>query len=333
MVFDTNIKSMFDLQKAFPNEQACIDYLEHIIWAGTPVSPFDSDSKVYKCSNNRYKCKNTGKYFNIKTKTFLENTKIPLQKWLFALWIITSYKKGISSIQLAKTIGITQKSAWFMAQRIRACFGIENNNELEGVVEVDESFFGGKNKNRHKDKKVAQSQGRSFKDKTPALGMLQRAEVEIVERPHKIIPNKTVKEKITKKSSKLNAIVIPNTQGKVIQPLIKSHVKLNTKLITDEWHAYKGLGSIYNHGIVDHSKKEYVNLNDSSIYSNGIEGVWGIMKRSYNGIYNWWSKKHMQKYLDEFVYRYNMKDHPDSDKFNWLIANSGVRTKYKDLIQ
>lgn len=308
MVFDTNIKSMFDLQKAFPDEQACIDYLEHIIWAGTPVSPFDSESKVYKCSNNRYKCKNTGKYFNIKTKTFLENTKIPLQKWLFALWIITSYKKGISSVQLAKTIGVTQKSAWFMAQRIRACFGIENNNELEGVVEADESFFGGKNKNRHKDKKVPQSQGRSFKDKTPVLGMLQRG-------------------------GKLNAFVVANTQRLSIQPLIKQFVKPNTQLISDEWHGYTGLNSTYNHNIVNHAKKEYVNLVDNTIHSNTIEGVWGIMKRSYNGIYNWWSKKHMQKYVDEFVYRYNMRQHPDSDKFNWLLANSGVRTKYKDLIQ
>lgn len=308
MVFDTNIKSMFDLQKAFPNEQACIDYLEHIIWAGTPVSPFDSESKVYKCANNQYKCSSTGKRFNIKTGTFLENTKLPLQKWLMAIWVLNTYKKGVSSIQLSKMLGITQKSAWFMAHRIRAVFGIENYNELGDVVEADESFFGGKNKNRHADKKVKNSQGRSFKDKTPVLGMIQRG-------------------------GKLNAMVVPNTQQAVIQPLIKQFVRPNSRLISDEWHGYRGLNSVYNHNIVNHGKKEYVNLDDNTMHSNTIEGVWGIMKRSYNGIYNWWSKKHMQKYVDEFVYRYNMRQHPDSDKFNWLLANSGVRTKYKDLIQ
>jgi len=308
MMFDTNIKSMFDLQKAFPDEQACIDYLEHIIWAGTPVSPFDSESKVYKCANNQYKCCSTGKRFNIKTGTFLENTKLPLQKWLLAIWILNTYTKGVSSIQLSKMLGITQKSAWFMAHRIRAVFGIENYNELGDVVEADESFFGGKNKNRHADKKVKNSQGRSFKDKTPVLGMIQRG-------------------------GKLNAMVVPNTQQASIQPLIKQFVRPDSRLISDEWHGYRGLNSVYNHDIVNHGKKEYVNLDDNTMHSNTIEGVWGIMKRSYNGIYNWWSRKHMQKYVDEFVYRYNMRKHPDSDKFNWLLANAGVRTKYKDLIQ
>lgn len=101
-MFDTNIKSMFDLLRTFPTEQSCIDYLENIMWAGTPVSPYDSESKVYKCANNQYRCKNSDKLFNVKTKTFLENTKLPLQKWMLAIWLVTSHKKGISSLQLSR---------------------------------------------------------------------------------------------------------------------------------------------------------------------------------------------------------------------------------------
>lgn len=306
-MFDTNIKSMLDLVRTFPTEQSCIDYMEQIIWAGKPISPFDPSSKVYKCKDNRYKCRNTGKYFNVRTGTMYDNTKIPLQKWFLAVWLVTSHKKGISSLQLGRDLDITQKSAWFMLQRIRACFGIENNNELEGTVECDESFYGGRNINRHKDKKVPLSQGRSFKDKVPIMGMLERG-------------------------GKLNCIVMRNTQRSSIQPLVKKLVAFGTRLISDEWKGYDGLKSYYDHHIVNHAKKEYVNLLDVSIHSNSIEGTWKIMKNSLRDMYNSISKKHLQLYVDEHVYRFNMRKHTDSDKFNWLMYNSNVRTRYKELV-
>lgn len=310
-MFDTNIKSMFDLMKAFPDEQSCIDYLENLIWPSGAVSPYDAESTVYKCANNMYRCKNSDKLFNIKTGTFLENTKLPLQKWMVAIWLITSHKKGISSLQLGRDLNVTQKTAWFMLQRIRSCFAVENFNEIGGeneVVEMDETFIGGKNKNRHKDKKVEQSQGRSFKDKSVCFGMLQR-------------------------NGRLTAIVVPDTKRATLQPLVRKYVIAGTRIITDEWHAYKGLSSHYDHQNVDHGKKIYVNLDDASIHSNSIENSWKQFKVSYNGIYNWMSRKHMQRYIDEFVYRFNMRKHPDSDKFNWMLVNGNVRTKYKELIK
>ncbi|MFP3835600.1 IS1595 family transposase [Chryseobacterium sp. SIMBA_028] len=238
-----------------------------------------------------------------------ENSKISLRKWFMSIWLVTSHKKGISSIQLSKDIGVTQKTAWFMLQRIRACFGIENGNELEGVVECDETFIGGKNKNRHKDKKVKNSQGRSFKDKTPVMGMLQR-------------------------DGKMNAFVVPDTKRSSIQPLVCRYVNPETTtLISDEWLGYTGLDKYYDHRIIDHSKKEYVSLQDSSVHTNNIEGSWNILKKSVSGMYNHVSKKHLQKYVDEFVYRFNLRKVSDQEKFRYLLSNSNIRTKYKELCQ
>lgn len=322
-MFDVNIKSLFDLQKALPTEQKCIEYLEYIIWNGKPVSPYDPTSKVYKCANNMYKCKNTRKLFNIKTNSCFSNTKIPLQKWLFAMFLISSSKKGISSLQLARDLNLTQSSAWFLSQRIRACFKIENNVEdkFEDICEADESFFGGKNKNRHKDKKVPMSQGRSFKDKTPVIGLLQRGKSEVING-----------KKVIHSTSKVKCIVGANTRRETIQPFIKQVLVKDSVLISDEWHGYKGLHNYFDHYVVDHGKKQYVDYDNPEIHSNGIESFWGIMKRSYNGIHNWWSRKHMQKYVDEHVYRFNLRGMKEGERFNYLLANSNVRTKYKDLI-
>jgi len=152
-VIRADFNSIQELQKAFPTEQSCVDHLELLRWGGNVVSPFDPLSKVYNCKGNRYKCKNTGKYFNVKTSTLFENTKISLQTWFLAIWLVTNHTKGISSMQLAKDLGLTQKTAWFLLHRIRRCYGIENDGELEGEVEIDESFAGGKAVNKHRSRK------------------------------------------------------------------------------------------------------------------------------------------------------------------------------------
>jgi len=144
-MINKDFKSILELIQAFPDEQSCIDHLEAIRWDGDVVSPFDADSKVYNCKGNKYKCKETGKYFNVKTNTIFDNTKLPLQKWFLAIWLVTGHKKGISSLQLGRDLDITQKSAWFMLGRIRQCFGLDND-QLEGEIEADETFVGGKTK-------------------------------------------------------------------------------------------------------------------------------------------------------------------------------------------
>jgi len=302
-----DIKSFFDLLEMFPTEQSCIDYLEELWWSGIPVSPFDKESKVYKCKNNRYKCTKTNKYFTVRTGTMYEQTKIDLRKWFFAQWLVTSEKKGLTSIRLAEHIGVSQRTAWFMLQRIRACYGIENNNELEGVVEADESFYGGKNKNRHKNKRAPKTHGRAYVDKTPIVGMVQRG-------------------------GKMTAVVVENTKIEELTRVVSQFVKPGSTLITDDWSGYNGVSHKYEHRVIKEGSKRYLHAYDPETHTNQIEGAWKIMKNSLRDMYNHVSRKHLQKYVDEFVFRYNMRNFHDSDKFNHLLANSQVRTKYKFLV-
>ena len=296
--------SLIDLVKAFPTEQNCIDHLTELRWNGYVVSPFDPTSKVYKCKGNKYRCKNTGKYFNVRTNTLFDNTKVELVKWFMAIWLVSGHKKGISSIQLSRDIAVTQKTAWFILQRIRKCFGCENNHRLDGDVELDETFVGGKNKNRHADKKVPKCQGRSFKDKTPVLGMLERG-------------GKTV------------CRVVKDTSTKSLTAPILRTIKRTATLFTDEWCGYDAVGKIYTRHIVDHSKRQYV---DGDATTNRIEGFWSILKRGIIGIYHRISREHLHRYVNEFVFRYNTRRHTEMERFNLLLQNTEHRLTYKELI-
>lgn len=173
-MFGHEFKSIIELMTYFDTEEKCITYLEELRWMNGVVSPYDPTSKVYKGKNHLYYCKNTNRSFNVRTGTLFGSSNVKLRKWFVAIWLVTSHKKGISSYQLARDLGVTQKTAWFMLQRIRNCYGMENEGELNGEVEVDETYVGGKNKNRHAGKKVRSSQGRSVKDKAPVLGMVER---------------------------------------------------------------------------------------------------------------------------------------------------------------
>ncbi|TLU99571.1 IS1595 family transposase [Dyadobacter luticola] len=298
-------KSILDLVKAFPTEQDCINHLERLRWNGTVVSPFDENSKVYNCSGNRYKCKNTGKYFNVKVGTIFEDTKIPLIKWFMALYIFSSHKKGISSHQLAKDIDVTQKTAWFLLHRLRYAFDHPDFKQaLEDTVEVDETYIGGQEKNKHEWKKVEGTQGRSTKTKKPVLGMLQRGGFIITQ-------------------------VVPDTKQATIEPVIESSVKCNAVVMTDEWKAYDKLNQKFNHERVNHGTKQFVN---GMAHTNGVENFWSHLKRGIDGIYHWVSVGHLQSYVDEFAYRYNTRKYTTSQRFNVALGNMTGRLTYKELI-
>ena len=300
-----DFNSVLELLDAFPDEQTCIDYLENRRWGDKAVSPFDDTSRVYKCKDNRYRCKNTGKYFNVRTGTLFDNTKVSLRKWFLAMYLATSHKKGISSCQLARDIKVTQRTAWFMLQRIRECFDLEPEEiKLEGVVEIDETFVGGKNKNRHWDKKVPMSQGRSFKDKTPVFGMLQRG-------------------------GNVIAKVVPDTKAKTLRLYIYQHIAKGNTICSDEWY-YGNLNRDYEHKQVFHASKVYA-VGDN--YTNTIEGFWSILKRGIIGIYHLTSRKHLQRYVNEFAFRYNTRKISEKERFDLLLQNIGRRLKYEELIR
>ena len=304
-MINADFNSILALLKAFPTEQACIDHLTELRWNGNIVSPFDADSKVYVCKGNRYRCKNTGKYFNVKTDTLFDNTKVKLQKWFLAIWLVTSHKKGISSLQLGRDIDVTQKTAWFMLQRIRNCFGFDNEAQLDNEVEADETYVGGKNKNRHNSKKIKGSQGRSAMDKTPVVGMVER-------------------------NGRLTAKKVDNVNSQTLSREVIANVKETATLYTDEWLGYSGLKRIYDHAVVKHNRGEYVN---GRIHTNTIEGFWSLLKRGIFGIYHSTSKKHLQFYVDEFVFRYNSRNSSEAGRFNMLLANTQNRLTYKALIK
>ena len=304
-MINKEFNSIIQLLKDFPDEQSCIDHLEILRWNNNVISPFDPRSIVYRCKYNKYRCKNTGKYFNVRTATLFDNTKVKLQKWFLAIWLVTSHKKGISSLQLAKDIEVTQKTAWFMLQRIRNCFGIDNPEQLDNEVEIDETYVGGKNKNRHSFKKFEHSQGRSAKDKTPVVGIIER-------------------------HGKLIAKQVENVKSETLTVEIINNIKQTANIYTDEWLGYKGISRIYDHNVVKHNQGQYVY---GRIHTNTIEGFWSLLKRGIVGIYHFTSRKHLQKYVDEFVFRYNTRNFVESQRFNLLLSNTEFRLTYKELIK
>lgn len=304
----TKFKSLFDLLNSSPTEQDCIDYFKERRWNGNIVSPFDPTSQVYECANNRYKCKNTNKYFNVKTKTVFENSKIPLLKWFWALYFLSSNKKGISSCQLAEhvSISVTQKTAWFMLHRLRRAFKCSLFNTMLGNnVEADETYLGGSNSNRHWNKKVPNSQGRSWKDKIPVLVIIERG-------------------------GNVIAQVVPNVRQDTLEPIIRTNVKEGSNVYTDEWFAYNGLKKWFNHQIVNHRIKQYVNGDAST---NSAENFNSCLKRGIDGTYHHVSRKHTQKYINEVVLRYNTRKYNQSERFDLVLLSAvGKRLTYQQLI-
>lgn len=302
---NTNFKSIFELIESFPDEQTCIEHLETLRWNGNVISPFDPESQVYKCSNNRYKCKNTGKYFNVKTRTVFEDTKIPLRKWFMALYIFSSHKKGISSHQLAKDINTTQKTAWFMLHRLRYAFNHPDFKKmLSGQVEADETYIGGKAANKHASKKTVGTQGRNTDDKSAVFGLY--------ERKGNIVAQKV--ESVSKNS---------------LQPIIMEMVQKDSVISTDEWKAYNGLDKSYQHVKVNHGAKEFVN---AMAHTNNLECFWSHLKRGIDGIYHWVSKKHLQSYINEYSLRFNTRGNLTNERFDLILCNMVGRLTYKQLI-
>lgn len=311
---EAKFTNLLEATKFFSSEEVCRKYLEKLIWNDKPVCPYCKNKGVYRFSDGkRFKCKTCTRKFTITVGTVLENTKIPLQKWMLAIYLVTTTKKGVSSVQLSKDIGVTQKTAWFMLQRIREVLRDHTDDKLEGIVEVDGTLIGGQFKWKTKKQmdKIREKYGtktpRGNVGKTPLLGMMERG-------------------------GKVRTIIANELDGATLQPVLKYYISKDARVFTDYFGAYKGIDSHFKeHSKTNHKAGEYVR---GEVHTNSLEGYWSLVKRNISGIYHYVSPKHLFRYCAEFDFRYNNRALNTPEKFNIALAQSiDRRLRYKELIK
>lgn len=310
----------------FSDEQTCIDTVAALRWPNGPECPACGHKEHYYLkTQRRWKCKECYKQFTVKLGTIFEDSPISLDKWLISLWMLVNCKNGVSSYEISRALGITQKSAWFVLQRLRLALREKSLDKKFGgsgsEVEVDETFIGQKSQNMHKSRKLRFHQLRNqyqdkntpmssrYYGKTAVMGMLDREQ------------------------RKVRATVVPNTKRETLQSIIFNEIEHGSKLYTDQMVSYDKLAQKYAHEVVNHLEG-YV---QGRVHTNGMENFWSLLKRSLHGSYVAVEPFHLFRYVDEQVFRYNnraTKDNPlnDSDRFDLAVRQIvGKRITYKEL--
>ncbi len=308
------VKNLKDLMQKFSDENVCRQFLIQQRWNGVLECPKCGGTKIYNIENGkRFKCANNKCYyrFTVTIGTVFEASNIPLSTWFPAMYLIASHKKGVSSVQLGKDLGVTQKTAWFMLHRIRESLKEKNSVLLNGIVEIDETYMSRKYGSDYKGlsplqvERMEQSdEYKKKKNKGAVIGMKQREGDIIVQASFK-------------------------ADAKSIGNAVKENVATDALLMTDESLKYRNVLSSYKRETVNHSRHEWARGN---VHTNGVENFWSVMKRGIYGIYHQISYKHLQRYCDEFTYRYNSRDINDGFRFELTLQRIEGRLSYKQLV-
>ncbi len=280
----------------FADPDNCRDYLVAHRWPeGVTCPRCGSKNVLFQEKYNRWQCgsRHALRQFTTKTGTIFESSPLGLDKWLLAMWMVVNCKNGVSSYEIHRTVGVTQKSAWFMNHRIRLALGLDPEQKLSGEVEADESFIGGKARNMHVSKRKARINGRGTVGKVIVMGMLER-------------------------KGKVKATVVETRRKHEVQAEIRQHVAPGSTVYTDELLSYDGLASDYAHKVINHAE-EYVRGN---VHTNGMENFWSLLKRGIGGTYVSVEPFHLFRYLDEQCFRYNHRKMTDAERFG--LAVSGI---------
>ena len=317
------IKTLQEAIQHFRNEQTCIDTVANLVWPdGKPVCPkCGGKEHYYLATQKRWKCRNgkCGRQFSVKVNTIFEDSPLPLSKWLMAMWMLANCKNGVSSWEIHRAIGVTQKSAWFMMHRIRLAMYNGTISKFTGHCEADETYIGGLARNMHKHVKARRIPGSGIAGKTIVMGILERGD--------------DCKPKDRKIHSKVTAMVIANNDRRTIHGAVKQHVEPGSALYSDALQSYKGLDSEFMHQVVDHAE-EYVR---GKVHTNGLENFWSLTERTIGGTYVSVEPFHMFRYLDEQSFRFNNRGTrkmpvDDGDRFLMVLSQvAGKRIMYDQL--
>jgi transposase-like protein len=304
---ETNFpKTLQEAIKYFADADTCNTFMAQMRWPDGVTCPYCEGKAVsYLSTRSKWKCMNKAchKQFSVKVGTIMEDSAIKLEKWLAAIWLIANAKNGISSYEIHRALGVTQKSAWFLLHRIRLAMQTGTFEKLSGQVEVDETYIGGLARNMHRADRGRKIQGTGGKGKVAVMGLLER-------------------------DGKVRAKVIDSATQATLHGEVKRHVEKGAELFTDGWKGYSGLHADYIHQVIDHAEK-YV---DGQIHTNGIENFWSLLKRGIKGTYVSVEPFHLFRYLDEQTFRFNTRKGKDADRFIQTVKQvSGKRLTYDEL--